>query len=356
MRIALKWAVVLVLTAGVLSACGGEKSEKGVIGVSLPSRSEARWISDGNSMVEALKDLGYDVDLQYAQYDVPTQLSQVENLVMKGVRLLVVAPIDGTTMSDVLRQAQSQGIKVISYDRFVRNSPDIDYYITFDNRQTGVLQGADIVEKLGLEEGKGPFNLEIVSGSIDDNNAHVVYAGVMSQLQPYLDNGQLVVRSGQVSLNQTATPNWEGGLAQARMDNILSAYYGTTLLDAVLAMNDGIATGVVSSLRNVGYGTPGRPMPVVTGQDGELPNVKSIAAGYQTSTVFKDTRALAQAAARMVEAVLTGGEVVVNDTESYDNGVKVVPTQLLAPVLVDRDNLHQVLVTETRFYREDQIQ
>lgn len=346
----------LMFLSVFLAGCGHkQQTDKGSIGVALPTKTEARWISDGNSMVKALKDMGYSVDLQYAQYDVPTQLSQVENMVSKGVSAIVVAPIDGTTMVQVLQQARKQNIPIITYDRLLRGTADVDYYVTFDNRQTGVLQGKDIVDKLGLAQGKGPFNLEVFSGSLDDNNAHVVYDGVMSQLKPYLDSGKLVVRSKQVSLNQTATANWDGSLAQARMENLLSAYYSHDHLDAVLAMNDSIATGVIASLRGVGYGSTDNPMPVVTGQDAEVPNVKSIVAGYQTSTVFKDTRALAETAAKMVDAVLNKKPVAVNDTSSYNNGVKVVPTQLLPPVLVDKSNWKQALVTDTHFYTEEQI-
>lgn len=348
-------ATVLAVLAATLVSCNEHKSPKGTIGITLTSKTEARWVSDGNNMVKALTDMGYDVDLQYAQYDVPVQLSQVENLVAKGVRALIIAPIDGTTMVNALHQAHEQGIPVISYDRLIRGTPDVDYYVTFDNRQTGVLQGKDIVDKLGLKEGKGPFNLEIFSGALDDNNAHVVYSGVMSQLQPYIDSGKLVVRSKQVSLNQTATANWDGALAQARMDNLLSAYYGNAHLDAVLAMNDSIATGVVSSLRSVGYGSGGTAMPVITGQDAEVPNVKSIVRGQQTSTIFKDTRALANAAAHMIDDQLSRRPVKVNDTTSYDNGAKVVPSLLLQPQLIDKGNWRAKLVTDGKFYTADQI-
>lgn len=350
-------AAMMALTAlaVTLAGCKEHKSPKGTIGITLTSKTEARWVSDGNNMVQALKAMGYDVDIQYAQYDVPVQLSQVENLVAKKVRALIIASIDGTTMVNALHQAHEQGIPVISYDRLIRGTPDVDYYVTFDNRQTGVLQGKDIVDKLKLKTAKGPFNLEIFSGALDDNNAHVVYGGVMSQIKPYIDSGKLVVRSHQVSLNQTATANWDGATAQARMDNLLSAFYGKTHLDAVLAMNDSIATGVVSSLRSVGYGASGTPMPVITGQDAEVPNVKSIVRGDQTSTIFKDTRALARAAAGMVDAKLSGRPVQVNDTTSYNNGARVLPSLLLQPQLIDKGNWRRKLVTDGQFYTEAQI-
>lgn len=351
-RLGLAVAVVLAGTVAGLGGASAQSANKGLIGVSLPNKTEARWISDGDNLIRSLKDKGYTVDLQYAQYEIPTQLSQIENMLVKRAKLLIVAPIDGTTLTDVLEQAKTSGVRVISYDRLIRKSPNVDYYTTFDNRQTGVLQGKSIVDDLGLAQGKGPFTLEIFSGSLDDNNAHVVYDGVMSQLKPYIDSRKLVVRSGQVSLNQTATPNWDGAAAQARMDNILSSFYANTHLDAVLAMNDSIATGVSSSLRGIGYGTGGTAMPVITGQDAEVPNVKAIMNGYQTSTVFKDTRALAAAAADMADALMTGAPVKVNDTSSYNNGVKIVPTQLLTPVLIDKSNWKEELVDRSKFYTE----
>ena len=351
--IKLAGAVVLGL---VVSACSkNETSDKGTIGVAMPSKAEARWVSDGSSIVDSLKKLGYDTDLQYAQYEAPTQLSQIENMMVKGVKGLIIAPIDGTTMADVLKQARAKGIKIISYDRLIRNSKDFDYYVTFDNYRTGVLQGQSIVDSLALKQGKGPFNLEIFAGSTDDNNAQVVYAGVMSQIKPYIDSGQLVVRSGQQDMDKVATLNWDGALAQARMDNLLSAFYSTAHLDAVLAMNDQVANGVVSSLRGVGYGSGKSAMPIVTGQDAEISSIKSIIRGDQSSTIFKDTRALAQAAAQMMDAELSARPVAVNDTTSYDNGSMIVPTQLLTPQLVDSQNWQKVLVDDTRFYTLEQL-
>lgn len=355
MHTIIKLAAAVVLGLAVSACSKSESSDKGTIGIAMPSKAEARWVSDGSNIVDSLKKLGYDTDLQYAQYEAPTQLSQIENMMVKGIKGLIVAPIDGTTMADVLKQAREKGIKVISYDRLIRNSKDFDYYVTFDNYRTGVLQGESLVEALELKQGKGPFNLEIFAGSTDDNNAHVVYAGVMSQIKPYIDSGKLVVRSGQQDMDKVATLNWDGALAQARMDNVLSAFYSTAHLDAVLAMNDQIANGVVSSLRGVGYGNGKSAMPIVTGQDAEISSIKSIIRGEQSSTIFKDTRALAQAAADMMDAELSGKIVVVNDSTSYDNGSMIVPTQLLIPQLVDNQNWQKVLVDDTHFYTLEQL-
>jgi len=329
--------------------------DKGTIGISMPTKESARWIADGNNMVEQFSAAGYETDLQYAENNIPNQLAQIENMVVKGVNVLVIAAIDGTTLSDVLAQAADQGITVIAYDRLIRDSENVDYYATFDNFQVGVLQASYIRDALDLDNTEGPYNIELFGGSPDDNNAYFFYDGAMSVLQPYIDSGKLVVGSGQVGMDKVSTLRWSGSTAQARMDNLLSAFYSDARVDAVLSPYDGISIGIISSLKGVGYGSDDLPMPVITGQDAEVPSVKSIIAGEQTSTVFKDTRELARVTVDMVDAVLAGEEVPVNDTETYDNGVKVVPSYLLAPVSVDVNNWEETLIS-SGYYSEDEVQ
>ena len=328
--------------------------DKGTIGVSMPTKSSARWISDGDSMVKVLKEKGYKADLQYAEDDIPNQLAQVENMITKQVKVLVIAAIDGTTLSDALQKAADKGIKVIAYDRLIKGSKNVDYYATFDNFQVGVLQANSIVDKLGLKQGKGPFNIELFGGSPDDNNAFFFYDGALSVLKPYLDSGKLVVRSKQMGMDKVGTLRWDGAVAQARMDNLLSAFYGNARVDAVLSPYDGLSIGILSSLKGVGYGTPKQPMPVVTGQDAEVPSVKSMLRGEQSSTVFKDTRELAKVTANMIDAMLSGRKPEINDTKTYNNGVKVVPSYLLKPVSVDASNWKEVLIG-SGYYKESQI-
>ena len=332
----------------------GLAADKGTIGISMPTKSSLRWIADGNNMVKSLKEKGYDSDLQYAEDEIPNQLAQIENLVTKGVKVLVIAAIDGTTLSDILQKSADSGIKVIAYDRLIRKSPNVDYYATFDNFQVGVLQAQSIEKELGLKEGKGPFNIELFGGSPDDNNAYFFYDGAMSVLQPYIDSKKLVVQSGQTGMKKVGTLRWDGAVAQARMDNLLSAHYTDKRVDAVLSPYDGLSIGILSSLKGVGYGKPDQPMPVVTGQDAEIPSMKSIIAGEQRSTIFKDTRELAKVAAGMVDAVVTGGTPQVNDTKTYENGVKVVPSFLLKPILVDKSNYKEVLI-DTGYYKPEQL-
>lgn len=353
--------VLLLGMALIAAGCGGGGSggsgggEAGFVGISMPTKSSERWVHDGNNMKAEFEKRGYKVDLQYAEDIVENQVSQIENMITKGVDVLVIAAIDGESLTNVLDKANSEGVNVIAYDRLIRKSEHVSYYATFDNFKVGVLQASYIEQALGLKDGKGPFNIELFAGSPDDNNAYFFFDGAMSVLQPYIDNGQLVVRSGQTNFDQVATLRWDGATAQARMDNLLSAHYTTERVDAVLSPYDGISIGIISSLKGVGYGSEGKPMPVITGQDAELASVKSIIAGEQTSTIFKDTRELAKKAAEMAEAVLKGEEPEVNDTTTYDNGVKVVPSYLLEPVSVDKSNYKEVLI-DSGYYTEDQLQ
>ena len=344
------------LMFGALGLAGPAGAQgKGTIGISMPTKSSARWIADGDSMVKYSTEKGYKTDLQYAEDDIPNQLAQIENMITKKEKALVIAAIDGTTLSDVLKQAKAAGITVIAYDRLIRDTPNVDYYATFDNFQVGVLQAQSIEQKLGLKEGKGPFNIELFGGSPDDNNAYFFYNGAMSVLKPYIDSGKLVVASGQMGMDKVATLRWDGATAQARMDNLLSAYYGKKRVDAVLSPYDGLSIGIISSLKGVGYGSGDQPMPVVSGQDAEVPSIKAMLRGDQYSTIFKDTRDLAKVTADMVDAVLTGKQVQVTDTKTYNNGVKVVPSYLLKPVVVDKSNWEQVLVG-SGYYKKSQVE
>jgi putative multiple sugar transport system substrate-binding protein len=328
--------------------------DKGLVAVAMPTKSSARWIADGNNIVKTLQAEGYTTDLQYGDDDIPNQLAQIENMVTKKPKVLVIAAIDGTTLTDVLKKAHEAGVKVIAYDRLIKGTPDVDYYATFDNFQVGVLQGQSIIDKLGLKQGKGPFNIELFGGSPDDNNAFFFYNGAMSVLDPYIKSGKLVVRSKQFGMDKVGTLRWDGAVAQARMDNLLSAYYGNAKLDAVLSPYDGLSIGILSSVKGVGYCTAQQPCPIVTGQDAEIPSVKSILHGEQYSTIFKDTRRLAKVTVAMIDAMMQGKAPQVNDTKTYNNGVKVVPSYLLNPVLVDGSNWKPILI-DSGYYTEAQV-
>ena len=348
----------MLVASLVIGAMGlvpvAQAQDKGLVGVAMPTKSSARWIDDGNNMVKYLKEAGYSTDLQYAEDDIPNQLAQIENLVTKGAKVLVIASIDGTTLSDVLQKAADKGVKVIAYDRLIKGTKNVDYYATFDNFQVGVLQATSLVDALKLKEGKGPFNIELFGGSPDDNNAFFFYNGAMSVLDPYIKSGKLVVRSKQMGMDKVGTLRWDGAVAQARMDNLLSAYYGKDKVHAVLSPYDGLSIGILSSLKGVGYCTAEQACPFVSGQDAEVPSVKSIIKGEQYSTIFKDTRELAKVTVGMVDAVMGGKSPQINDTKTYNNDVKVVPSFLLKPVAVDKTNYKKILI-DSGYIKEEQL-
>jgi len=351
-------SLATLLTVGAVALTASSAvfaQDKGAIGIAMPTQSSLRWISDGNELKTALEGKGYSVDLQYAEDDIPNQLAQVENMVTKGVKALIIGSVDGTTLSAVLQQASDAGIKVIAYDRLIRDTAAVDYYTTFDNFQVGVLQANSILKGLGYPEKKGPFNVELFGGSPDDNNAFFFYDGAMSVFQPLIDSGVLVVKSGQTGMDTVGTLRWDGAVAQARMDNILSANYSDgSRVDAVLSPYDGLSRGIISSLRGIGYGSADQPWPIISGQDAEAPSVKAIIAGEQYSTIYKDTRELAKVTADLTDTVLSGGTPEGLDTKTYNNGVKVVPSILLTPYEVDKAN-YQELVIDSGYLKPEEI-
>lgn len=322
------------------------------VGVSMPTKDLQRWNQDGSNMQAELEAAGYEVDLQYASNDVATQVSQIENMINGGCSVLVIASIDGESLTTVLEGAKSKNIPVIAYDRLIKNTDAISYYATFDNYKVGQTQGQYIVDALDLDNAEGPFNMEITGGSPDDNNATFFYNGAIDVLKPYMDAGKIVVPSGQIDFATVGTPAWATETAQARMENILSSNYsdGTTLHIA-LCSNDSTALGVENALAANYTGD----YPVVTGQDCDIANVKNMIDGKQSMSVFKDTRTLASQVVKMVGQILKGETVEVNDTETYDNGTGVIPSYLCEPVFADANNYKELLI-DSGYYTEADLQ
>lgn len=354
--LALSMSVMLVLS---LTACSssdsgsGDKKEGGKIGVAMPTKDLQRWNQDGENMKKELEEAGYEVDLQYANNDIATQVSQIENMITGGCKLLVVASIDGGSLSTVLQEAKNEEIPVIAYDRLIMDTDAVSYYATFDNNKVGQIQGQYIVDTLKLDKEKGPFNLELFTGSSDDNNCHFFFGGAMDVLQKYIDDGKLVVKSGQTKFEEVATPNWSTEESQKRMDNILTANYtGNKKVDVVLSSNDSVANGITNALKAAGYTKDN--FPVLTGQDCDITSVKNILDGTQSMSVFKDTRKLATQVVKMVDQIMSGEKVDVNDEKSYDNGKGVIPTYLCEPVFADKENYKELLI-DSGYYTEDQL-
>lgn len=335
----------------VNAAAGNADSNGHKIGVSMPTKDLQRWVQDGENMQAALKDSGFVVDLQYADNETSVQAAQIQEMIDGECEILVVAAIDGTVLTDVLANAKEAGIQVISYDRLIIGSDAVSYYATFDNQLVGTLQGQYIVDALDLDNAEGTFNIELFTGSPDDNNCNFFFGGAMEVLQPYIDSGKLVVKSGQTEQAECSTQGWSTDKAKARMDKLLDKYYtGGTKLDAVLSSNDSVANGITASLLENYKGD----FPVLTGQDCDINSVKNIIKGRQSMSIFKDTRELAAKVVEMVRAIVNDEEVPVNDTKSYDNGTGIIPSYLCEPVFADINNYEELLI-ESGYYTTDQL-
>jgi putative multiple sugar transport system substrate-binding protein len=354
-----------------LAACSGGRggatatdapgANKGaLVGVAMPTKTSERWIKDGDAVKADLEKLGYKVDLEYADDKIPNQVQQISNMLTKGAKVLIIASIDGTALSDQLDQAAKSGVKVIAYDRLINGNKNVDYYTTFDNYKVGVDQATSLLTGLGILDASGKDtgstavkNIELFAGSPDDNNATFFFNGAWDTLKPYIDKGTLVVKSGQTGFTQAATLRWDPATAQKRMQNLIaSTYSGGTKVDGVLSPYDGLSIGIISALTSSGYATD--KLPIVTGQDAEVASVKSIIAGQQYSTIYKDTRLLGKEAVKMADALLNGKTPQVNDTKSYNNKVKIVPTFLFQPTVVTKENYQKVLI-DSGYYTADQV-
>ena len=346
-------AAAAMVVTGLTLAAPAQAAGKGLIGVAMPTQSSTRWISDGNSIKAALVKLGYTVDLQYAEDDIPTQVSQLEAMLTKGAKALIIASIDGEQLTDVLAKAKSKKVPVIAYDRLIRKSANVDYYATFDNFKVGVQQATSLLVGLGVfkseastkadgPKAKGPFNVELFAGSPDDNNATFFFNGAMSVLNPLIKSKVINIKSGQTAFTKVATLRWDGAVAQKRMEDILVGSYSSAKVNGVLSPYDGLSRGIIAALTDAGYTKA--TMPIIVGQDAEVLSVKAMLAGEQYSTIFKDTRELAKVAVAMADALLKGKKPTVNDTKTYNNGVKVVPSFLLTPYIVTTKNYKKLLI------------
>lgn len=349
-------AVALILVAGLNNAFAEKANTNDsdpLIGLAMPTHSDESWIRHSSYTIKYLKEMGYTkFDEQWAEDAVDRQIGQIENLMVKGVKILVVAAVDGDALSAVLAKAKGAGIKVIAYDRLIMKTPNVDFYVTFDNYKVGVAQAQYIIDKLDLKNSKGPFNIELFGGSLDDNNSKFFYQGAVDTLKPYLDSKKLIVKSRQTTLEQVATPGWDAAVAMARMDNILTANYSDgSRVQAVLVPYDGLSIGVISALKSAGYGSKDHPLPIITGQDAEVASVISILNGEQKQTVWKDFRVQAKAAANMIDAMVKGKQVPVNDTKTYNNGVKTIPTYSNPVVSIDASNIKTLF--DAGFYNKD---
>ena len=346
----MKKILAVLLVAMLVLVSASALAEK--VGVSMPTKDLQRWNQDGANMEAMLKEAGYEVELQYGANDVQQQLSQVETMIDNGCDVLVIAAIEGSSLGSALAKAGEKGIPVIAYDRLLMQSDAVSYYATFDNYKVGTVQGTFVKDALDLDNAEGPFNIEFTAGDPGDNNAGFFFNGAFDVLKPYIESGKLNVVSGQTEFTDVATPTWKTEVAQSRAENILSSYYADgTELDAWLCSNDSTALGVTNALEANYTGK----WPIITGQDCDIQNTKNMIAGKQAMSVFKDTRTLAAQVVKMVGQILAGETVDVNDTETYNNNVIVVPSFLCEPVFADVNNYTELLL-DSGYYTADQLQ
>ena len=341
---------ILVMLMFSLFACNSKDPNKNIIGICAPSNEIQRWATETAQMKERLTEKGYEVIVQYANKDVSMQISQIENMIAKGADILIVVPIESASLGEAMDMAKEHEIPVISYDMLITNTDAVSYYTTFDNYKVGTIQGQYIIDKLDLEHSNRTYNMEISAGDPGDNNAGYFYSGAMDILKPYIDSGVINIVSGQDSFSQCATPSWSTEKAQQRAESILASYYNDKDVDIWLASADATALGVSNALSTFYKGS----YPIITGQDCTLIIIKNILNGKQEMSIFKDPRLLIDATINMVDEILSGKTVSVNDTKTYHNGVKIVPTYLCEPTYVNKDNCIEVL-TSTGFYSLDQL-
>nr|WP_300336379.1 sugar-binding protein [Actinomyces sp.] len=336
----------------------GSSGSGALIGISMPTKNLERWSRDGANLKSALEKMGYTVELQYADNKVEQQNAQIQTMINKSPAVIIIGSIDGSALGPSVEAAKRQGIEVLAYDRLIRDTDAVSYYVTFDNYKIGQMQGQYIADTLDLEHQDGPFNFEPFAGSPDDNNASLFFQGAWDVLKRYVDAGKLACPSGKMPASaddwqSIGIQAWSNTTAQSEMENRLNSFYNTTTrVNAVLSPNDAIALGVTQALTSAGY--TGNDWPVLTGQDADQASVQNIVKGLQTMTVFKDTRKLGERAAVMVDEIVKGGDVEVNDTESYDNGVTVIPSYLIDAVAVDKTNVKDVVV-DSGYYTATEV-
>ena len=347
----MKKILALIVCVLMVLGCVSALAEGEKIGVSMPTKDLQRWNQDGDNMKALLEAEGYEVDLQFANNDVNLQVTQIQTMIDNGCAVVVIAAIEGSSLGAVLDAAAEKGVKVIAYDRLLMENPNVDYYATFDNYMVGTVQGNFVKEALDLDNAEGPFTIEFTAGDPGDNNAGFFFNGAFDVLKPYIESGKLVVPSGKTKFEEVATPTWKTDVAQAEAEDRLGSFYADgTELDAWLCSNDSTALGVTNALEANYTGK----WPIITGQDCDIQNTKNMIKGLQAMSVFKDTRTLAAQVVKMVGQIIRGEEVDVNDTTTYDNGAKVVPSFLCEPVFASADNYEELLI-ESGYYTPDQL-
>ncbi|MFV0341390.1 MAG: sugar-binding protein [Anaerocolumna sp.] len=337
--------------------CTGDET----IGIILPAHYPERWIQDGNILKDSFEEQGYQVILTYCNDNTDKQIESIRSMIDSNVDLLIIAPVDSNSLSEVLNQVKKEKIPVISYDRLILNTDAVSYYVSFDNYIIGALQAQYIVDNLNLDsDTNAKYSMEIFSGDINDSNSLLFYNGAMDILRPYLTSGKITIPSTQMNFQDTYISMWDTDTASNRMDNILASYYSkSNMLDIALCANDSIALGVTNSLKsyyNNSYST------IITGQDGDVDNLNNIIDGYQSMTILKNVANEVSITLNLAISILNdeypdAGLIsasgwyfeCVYDNDSFNNGSEIVPSYLITPQIVTINNYKELLINSGNF-------
>lgn len=356
---------VLLIAAvgfGMLTGCkqGGGGKDKLAVGIVLPTKDEPRWVQDEERFRSALEQKGYNVEILFSQGDSSKEKTNVEDLITKGIKVLVICPHDGTAAAASADAAAEAGIKVISYDRLIRETSAVDYYVTFDSFIVGVQQGQYLIDNA---QGQGN-PLYLYAGAASDNNAFIFFAGAWSVLQPKIADGTFVIKNSDVAESLSGkkdlsrdelgkvlgqiTTNWDFNTAKNLAEANLTA---TTAADKgevfILAPNDGTARAIADAFAADGDVTKYH----VTGQDAEKASVQYIIDGKQSMTVFKDVRTLVGDAIDAAVMMLEGKNPPASTT--VNNGVKDVPSTPSDVVTVTQSNVKSALIDSGYYQASD---
>ena len=345
--------LVLIISALAFSGCSAISSEpqSQTIGVFMPCEASERWSIDAEEITNILEDEGFEVKVFFADKDAEKQKQQIDEMIDYGVSAMIICPYNNENLATSLDIAKTKGIRIIAYEKLIINTYAVDYFACFDNFLIGVLQGTSLVEGMHTQ-GKSPYNIEIFIGHSNDTTAKLYYEGAMSVLQPLINTGELVVASNEITIGDISVEDRSSYANILRLDSLISKYYsGKTELDGILAPNDKLSYGFIEVVEN---SIANETYPIITGQNAELDNVRAILDSKQYSTVYKDAEALAQVACSMTIAALNGETPELNDTETFDNGVKVVPAFLCEPILIIKENIESVLI-DSGYYSYDEI-
>lgn len=327
--------VMCLMMCTMLSGCGQEAPSNSVQ-LLFPNSSSGIWGYVGKLCEQLLREANYDVEMRHCS-DANDQVAQLKDAIEKHPAAIVIGAQDTGNLADALALAKEEGIPVIAYDRLIMHTDAITYYASFENNSVGEFQARYVEEKLNLKSGAGPFTIEFIAGSANDTNAPMFFNGAYEYLKPYIDNGQLIVPSGQTSFREVATDGWKPANAQSRMTDILQKYYADGKpLNVVIAANDDLAEALIKAEESVGY--KGAPT-ILTGQDAGANGVANIKAGKQSMTIYKDPEILCSKIVRMVKAVTEGSQPAINDVTNIKNDVMTVPSYLCIPMIIDQENI-----------------